>query len=43
MFVDHFPRPPLAATRWRDQEEATVERAKKSYAYGLLKGMWGGK
>jgi hypothetical protein len=40
MFVDHFHRPPLGASTATDQQSAAIERTRKTYAWGLLQGLW---
>jgi len=40
MFVDHFDRPPLGPAELKDQVSPLIERTYKTYAWGLLQGLW---
>ena len=40
MFVDHPESPPLSAAKLESQVTPLIERMFKTYAWGLLQGLW---
>jgi hypothetical protein len=40
MFVEHFDEPPLIPHHMEGQVSSTIDRVHKSYAWGLLQGLW---